>query len=116
MERAQIGKVSKLLLILILTIVQSHSYFSGYCGIDVGDFDGFENDIPEITHGPGTPVLDIFFLVSYFYSVLFKPDNLIQLLKNMGGCVVGEWVSGDFFNFKKEINEKGGICVRRDVT
>ena len=22
------------------------------------DFDGVENDIPEITHGPGTPVLD----------------------------------------------------------
>ena len=26
--------------------------------IDDVDFDGVENDIPEITDGPGTPVLD----------------------------------------------------------
>ena len=26
--------------------------------IDDVDFDGVENDIPEITHGLGTPVLD----------------------------------------------------------
>ena len=54
-------------------------------------------------------MLDIFFLVSYFYSVLFKPDNLIQLLKNMGGCVMGEWVSLGFFSTsKKKSVRKGG--------
>ena len=37
----------------------------------------------------------------------------------MGGCVMGGWVSLFFFFFqlqKREINDKGGICVMRDVT
>ena len=36
----------------------------------------------------------------------------------MGGCVMGGWVSLFFFFQlqKRETNDKGGICVMRDVT
>ena len=44
-------------------------YFSGYSGIDVVDFDeGFENDIPQIIHGPGTPAPGIIYYYCFFYS------------------------------------------------
>ena len=39
-----------------------------YSSIDVVDFDGFENDIPEITHGPGTPILGIIYYYYCFFS------------------------------------------------
>ena len=45
------------------------SYFSGCSGVDIVDFDGFQNDIPEITHGLGGPVLDIIYhYYCFFYS------------------------------------------------
>ena len=35
----------------------------------------------------------------------------------MGGCVTGVCVSLSFFlTSKREINDTGGVCVKRDVT
>ena len=53
----------------------------------------------------------------YSYSIftfLFKPDNLVELLKNMGRCVMVRFISLEiFFNFKKEKQMiKVGTCFR----
>ena len=40
---------------------------------------------------------------STFIPFLFKPDNFVQLLKNMGGCVMGGCIPLRFYkNNKKE--------------
>ena len=50
-----------------------NSYFSGYSGIGVVDFGGFENDILQIIHGPGIPVLDI---IHYYYCFFYSQKEL----------------------------------------
>ena len=39
----------------------------------ISDFDAFVNDIPEITHGLGTPVLD---MIYYYHCFLHSPKEL----------------------------------------
>ena len=56
-------------------------------------------------------------LTRFFIFFLFKPNNLVSCLKAwVDVSLVGAYLWGFFQLQKREINDKGGICVKCDVT